>query len=431
MGLPASRFVNLDGSLNESLLSPAQESTKNVLAEFGLTNKDYILLPTGGTPHKNNTVAVQAFALLGQTLSRPLKLVTTSHFRDYEKTELRAIAGEDIIFTDVISDDQLGALFNHARAVLFPSLYEGLGIPVLEAVAHGKPVACSDIDVFREIPHFNEAFYTFDPEDPFGMAEALLQATAEMGFEAKKQHYPDILEKYSWARSAKLFAEALEKPLEKLPSTTKRVAITCPDPRKNADVGKLVQRMYGHGLRRGVEFVYFIDPGGEDEIGIKIMADYIRGVAVCYDVQDLEAQLAAQSFDAIVHFLTDDRRFPALLHAALAHPGYMYVGNDDYLPVITTLRDKHMISSSQADAEKAYSPPHGLSGASFLANAKGIIAEKHVMKHIKAWLTHYKLSVPLLEVPESAVVMSGRDSRSAQDLVFNQIIDFIGVQKHV
>lgn len=426
MGLPQTQFANLDGSLNESLLLPPQESEKVVLSQFGVAKTPYVLLPTGGTPHKNNLCAVQAFHLLRQTISRPLKLVTTSHFRDYEKAELRSIAGDDIIFTDVITDDQLGILFRNAESIMFPSLYEGLGIPVLEAVAHGKAVACSDIDVFREIPYFYEAFYTFDPTDPFAMADALLNATAKVDFEAKKKHYPAVLEKYSWARSAQLFEEALDNPSSVLPKPTKRIAITCPDPRKNGNVAKLAQRMYGYGLQHGIEFVYFLDPAGDDEIGHTILADYIRGIAECYDIRDLEKQLKLQKFVSIVHFTTDDVRFTAQMHAVLAHPGYVYVGNDNYQRIIEATCQAGMISETQAAAEVSYSALKGIVGASFLASAKGIIAEKHVTKRVQETLSQYNVKIPVITVPEATLVMAERDAQTLQKQVFTHLIDVIG-----
>lgn len=425
-GLPVKQFVNLDGSLNESLLLPPQESEKQVLKSFGVQRTPYVLLPTGGTPHKNNLKAVQAFSLFKQNLLHPIKLVTTSHFRDYEKAELRAIAGDDIIFTDVISDDQLGILFKNAQSVMFPSLYEGLGIPVLEAVAHDKPVACSDIDVFREIPHFYKAFYTFDPNDPIAMADALLQATAAVDVEAKKQHYPAILEKYSWARSAQVFEEALNHPSKVLPKATKRIAITCPDPRKNNSVAKLAQRMYGYGLQRGIEFVYFIDSGGDDEVGVTVFADYIRGIALCYDIADFEKQLAQTKFASILHFASDDVRFPKLMRAILAHPGFVYIGNDDFLPVINKARDMGIISETQAEAEAVYSVPKGVRGASFLVNAKGIVAENHVAKKVQESCAYYGSKAQVLAVPEAAVTLQEQHAQTLQNQVFNQIIDVIG-----
>jgi glycosyltransferase involved in cell wall biosynthesis len=68
-------------------------------------------------------------------------------------------------------DDVLANLYRHAAAFVYPSLYEGFGIPILEAMAAGCPVACSDVSSFPEVA--GEAAELFDPSDPASVAAAL------------------------------------------------------------------------------------------------------------------------------------------------------------------------------------------------------------------------------------------------------------------
>lgn len=79
--------------------------------------------------------------------------------------------GSRFTFIGDVSDDKLRTLYRHARALIFPSLYEGFGLPLLEAMAHDCPVLCSDIAVFREVAA--DAAVYFDPRDPHSLAAAM------------------------------------------------------------------------------------------------------------------------------------------------------------------------------------------------------------------------------------------------------------------
>ncbi|MBU4404292.1 MAG: glycosyltransferase family 4 protein [Candidatus Aminicenantes bacterium] len=79
--------------------------------------------------------------------------------------------GSRFTFIGDVSDDKLRTLYQHARALIFPSLYEGFGLPLLEAMAHDCPVLCSDIAVFREVAA--DAAVYFDPHDPHSLSAAM------------------------------------------------------------------------------------------------------------------------------------------------------------------------------------------------------------------------------------------------------------------
>jgi alpha-1,3-rhamnosyl/mannosyltransferase len=78
-----------------------------------------------------------------------------------------------------VSEEKLGRLYRGAMLFVAPSLYEGFGMPLLEAMAHGVPVACSDLDVFREVGA--DAVETFDPRTTASMVETLRYLLADSG----------------------------------------------------------------------------------------------------------------------------------------------------------------------------------------------------------------------------------------------------------
>jgi glycosyltransferase involved in cell wall biosynthesis len=432
LGLSPDRIVTIDGSLvhAQGVSSSAREDTP-VLRRLGLTDSKYLLMPTGGTEFKNNIRAAHAYRNLRAVLSVDIKLVLTSFFTDQEKSDLQLIADNSLIFSGNNTPSEQMELFAHCEAVVLPSLYEGLGIPVLEGIEHQKPVACSDIAVFREIPHCQEALYMFDPLDIEQMSEMMLRAAAQAGFDQKAQYYEEILTKYSWERTAKLFSQALNQKTRFLgrKKPTKKIAVTCPDPRKNNDVAVFAQRMYGHGLRVGIEFVYFIDPGGDDVIGDTVLPDYIRGIARCYDIDSLYDRLTQESFAEVVHFLSDDTRFIKLLRAALSTQGYIYIGNRDYSATIRALSEFGMQSTKQMEATTQLSNlvagAHLFHSPALFGAAKGIVTEKHLSSDTKKTLKVFDLDTPTLQVPECSIVNFGNKRRSTQTQVYSEVLAFL------
>lgn len=438
LGLDPAKLVTIDGSLTMRKRAKSDEShpADAVLERLGLRDTTYMLMPTGGTEFKNNIRAALALNNLKRTLSVDLKVVATSFFRDHEKAELRLVAGDDILFSGNITNDEMTVLFEHCKAVLLPSLYEGLGLPVLEGVEHNKPVACSRIPVFQEIPRCEDALYMFDPYDTEDIAEAMLRAVSHAGFDQKRQHYPEVLQKYRWERSADIFAKALQTDAHYAPRTLPdvRIAVTCPDPRKNNDVAVFAQRMYGYGLQYGIEFVYFIDPGGDDDVTAEVLPDYIRSLALSYDIESIYEKLREDHFDGVLHFMSSDTRFVHLVRAALSIPGQVYIGNKGYHETIKILKERNMISDSQAAVEdRLYDKAHAKQAfetVSIIAGAQGIIVEKHIRRLLTKALHLFELDAPpTLEVPECSVVNFDAHAVNLQPKVYAQVFSLITGKK--
>jgi glycosyltransferase involved in cell wall biosynthesis len=110
----------------------------------------------------------------------PLKdatLVITGHATTPEQQEIPELAhklGVRVRFVGRVSDDELVALYNMAHVVVQPSLYEGFGMPVIEAMACGAPVIASDIDVLQEVA--GDAAQFFPRHDPASLSHLLSAA---------------------------------------------------------------------------------------------------------------------------------------------------------------------------------------------------------------------------------------------------------------
>jgi glycosyltransferase involved in cell wall biosynthesis len=168
------------------------------LARHGLRPDDRLVLCVSAKrPHKNQELLVRA----ARHLPPHARVVLVGHAEPYDR-ELRELARatgvqDRVRFLDRVSDAEHEALMGAAACVAVPSLAEGFGLPVLEAMRRGVPVACSDIDVFHEVA--GDAARWFDPHDPAGAAAAI---AAAMDDETLRAAGPAQARRFSWDATA-------------------------------------------------------------------------------------------------------------------------------------------------------------------------------------------------------------------------------------
>ena len=149
LGLDAAKFVVVPHGHDHQTVSPASEAT--VRARYDLGAHRLVLCVGAKRPHKNQEVLVRAMRQLGpDTL-----LVLAGHPEPYD-ARLRALARDEgvadrVRFVDYVPGDELEALYRMASCAAFPTLSEGFGIPLVEAMQRAVPVAASDIPVLREV----------------------------------------------------------------------------------------------------------------------------------------------------------------------------------------------------------------------------------------------------------------------------------------
>jgi glycosyltransferase involved in cell wall biosynthesis len=117
---------------------------------------------------------------------------------------------QDVIVTGFVQDEELPALYSGAELFVFPSLYEGFGLPVLEAMAYGKAVIVSKGGALPEV--VGSAGISVDPEDVDAFVEAMtlvLEDTSRR--ESMEQASLAQAEKFSWDASATALASLMER----------------------------------------------------------------------------------------------------------------------------------------------------------------------------------------------------------------------------
>jgi alpha-1,3-rhamnosyl/mannosyltransferase len=169
----AARVVVTPLAADEHFGPQPPERIEAVRRTYRLPEK-YVLYVGSNKPHKNLVALVKAWAALGSP-AHDTWLVIAGHW-DARYPEAQQVAaqlrgGERIIFAGPVAEDDLPALYSGALCFVFPSLYEGFGLPVLEAMACGTPVACSGVSSLPEIA--GDAALLFDPVRVESIVEAL------------------------------------------------------------------------------------------------------------------------------------------------------------------------------------------------------------------------------------------------------------------
>lgn len=153
-------------------------------------------------PHKNLPRLVAAYRHLGA--GAPPLLIAGPLDPRYPAAQAaaeRAGLQDRVRFLGRVPEDVLARLYAQATLLTFPSLAEGFGFPVLEAMAHGLPVACSDIPVLRELA--GEAAAYFDPHSPEQMAAVIGEALSHPDQRAAMaEHGRSRASAYTWEQAA-------------------------------------------------------------------------------------------------------------------------------------------------------------------------------------------------------------------------------------
>ncbi|MDO9509655.1 MAG: glycosyltransferase family 1 protein [Candidatus Magasanikbacteria bacterium] len=166
--------------------------------------KPYLLYVGVAYPHKNLNRLIQAWKIFEKDNNNfNLVLVGKKNYfyenlinsKEYQNCK-------NIIFTDFVPDNELSTLYQNAKAYIFPSLYEGFGLPPLEAMQYNIPVISSDTTCLPEILG-NSAFY-FDPQNEYDIFSKI---SIILNDDNKRQelinNIPNILAKYSQNNTSK------------------------------------------------------------------------------------------------------------------------------------------------------------------------------------------------------------------------------------
>jgi glycosyltransferase involved in cell wall biosynthesis len=176
--------------------------------------RPYILFVGTLEPRKNVPLLLDAFARLRRRLDAQLLVVGGRGWLDEPifAAHARSGVGDAARFLGSLGEDDLAVLYSHAGVLALPSLYEGFGLPVLEAMACGAPVVCSNAGPLPEVA--GDAAVFLNPDDPDAWAATMLDVltNASLRAELRRRGFARTKE-FSWERTARATREVYREAL--------------------------------------------------------------------------------------------------------------------------------------------------------------------------------------------------------------------------
>ena len=213
LGIDPDRVVNISGAASSHFrkLELTDDEKQSCLQRFGIS-RPFVLYIGGNDFRKNMDGALRAFAKLPSDISASHQLVLNdvgdeAVFRS--RARKLGLADADLVIAKRITDKELAVLYNLCKLFVFPSLYEGFGLPILEAMSCGAPVLASNNSSLPEVA--GRADVLFDVTNDQAVADAINKVLTNDAFRAELAAYaPERAKQFSWENSAKRAWDAIE-----------------------------------------------------------------------------------------------------------------------------------------------------------------------------------------------------------------------------
>lgn len=209
---PEKIFVTPFGA-NDSFRPLKKEETKEVLSRHGIHDA-YILFVGTLEPRKNIKTLIMAFNKVKQKLKCSHKLILVGRpgwfYEEIMQARETSDFRDDIVFKGYVADEDLPAFYNGADVFVYPSFYEGFGMPVLEAMQCGTPVITSNISSLPEVG--GGACLYIDPNSQNDLEKKLIQVISDSELQKKlSQKGKERAAHFSWKKCAEQTLRAYKK----------------------------------------------------------------------------------------------------------------------------------------------------------------------------------------------------------------------------
>jgi glycosyltransferase involved in cell wall biosynthesis len=216
LAIPNARIEVVYNAIDERFLhGHATAADRELIAQRYLVNYPFILYAGAIRPHKNVVRIIEAFSALKSELQKEkvyldLKLIIigddlSSHPR-LRRTVVRGCVQNDVRFLGFVPIDVLRIFYDTAKIFVFPSLYEGFGLPPLEAMAHGTPVVTSNTSSLPEVA--GNAALLVNPENVFEIRRGLQRVLLDPALrESMKERGYEQAKRFSWTTSVSRILE--------------------------------------------------------------------------------------------------------------------------------------------------------------------------------------------------------------------------------
>jgi len=210
--------IDMSAAVDESFkpIDISNHEKENFFKKFNITKKIIVYTPGGFDIRKNFENLIKAYSILPNDIKNNYQLVIVSKIDDGNKERLLNLAKQnglkqnDLILTGYVSDEELIYFYSLCDLFVFPSIHEGFGLPVLEAMNCGAMVIGSNITSIPEVIGCEDAL--FDPYDVTSIANKIQEVLENNSLREKLlDHYKSQIKKFSWDKSARIAIEFIEK----------------------------------------------------------------------------------------------------------------------------------------------------------------------------------------------------------------------------
>lgn len=357
-GEEAPLVVNIGGAVDPlfSPLSPSEFAVraKQVRARFHL-HRDFLLYVGALDYRKNLRGAIRAFGALPDDCRDALDLAVVCRMKPAEKaaverTARRAGVASSLRIICSADDEDLRALYQMCRLFFFPSLYEGLGLPVLEALHCGAPVVTSDCSSLPE--YAGPSSWLGDPSSPRAMGQVLQQALAEPR-DARRHERHAFARTFSWPKTAERACAVMERSMKRR---------TRPPRRRLAWVAPLTAAMRDLS-EQAAELLPFL----AERFDIELIAGHddletpetLARHHLILTAQEVAARHTALPYDMFVYQLRPSPRNSRMLELLRRFPGLLVLHDFSTADLNCLVESKLLSPQDDADSLNVVKSPAG------------------------------------------------------------------------
>lgn len=405
LGLPEESVINIssDADAHFKVLDITPPEEQNLRLKYGLCHP--FVMYTGGIDYRKNIEGlIRAYAKLPSQLRRNHQLAIVCSVQPEQKMLLERLARKEgldegeLILTGFVPEEDLLALYNLCALFVFPSLHEGFGLPVLEAMRCGAPVIGARASSIPEVIGWEEAL--FDPNSDEEMADTIKRGLTDENYRVQLiQHCKTYAQNFSWDESARRAVAAMER------FNSNQRALNVKDIRSSSEPKR--------------PKLAYISPLPPERSGIADYSAELLPVLSCfYNIEVIVDQ--ADVTDSWVKEHCPIRSLDWFFKNAHSYDRVMYhFGNSHFhqhmfpllesLPGVVVLHD-FFLSGIQAHREMTVAAPNAWAQALYASHGYHAVLERYTAADIADVIWRYPANLPVLQ-RALGVIVHGEYSR--------------------
>ena len=372
LGIHPENIINIEGASTGNFykLNEEKKKTCNKLkTKFSI--KEKFVLYTGGIDfRKNIEKSIKAFSQIDKSLLEKTSYVIVCKILEPDRKRLTKLAEEyrikeNLILTGYLSDEELNLLYNCCNLYLFPSLMEGFGLPVIEAMTCGAPVIGSNTSSIPEL--IEDKQFMFNPTDEKEIANLITKLLTDKQLRQKSIHHSlTKCQNYSWNKVAEKVIAAYQKRENKIRRKKSkilikkpRIAFFSPLPPRKSGIADYNASMIPF-LSKFWEIDFFID-------NYSCTEPYLTSNYKIFSYEDFEVQNQIKNYDTIIYHFGNSDNHIYMFDMLNKHPGIVIL-HDVYLSGVIYWMTARIGKLEEFVKEVIYS--HGEKGQKLVEKAK-------------------------------------------------------------